>query len=357
MYLSHTLLTILLALLSTTIATIATITTAASKAEIVIPPQLLYTPPTHKLPTAPITFNPTHKPTLTSNDNYLIPISSWGHNHTAYQTSPTFTLPIIEAIRSQYNFPIEEAHKHSQQYQSALLNGTDAIKNLSEKDLDIHKSFYRMMKSPSSPFQKHYDDLILSLLRLLYPNNHFMAVQRMVNIRFHLPGTVTVPPHKDTDDALYLTRHPAGEVNFILAVTQSIGTSAMYIESAPDVGDYRLVELNAGELLIFDGNNCTHGNVDNVEDHTRVSIDFRAVEIPDFIRYSQSGIHRATRHNPERSPMRLAVGESDYYVVRELRGEGEGGGGGEGGEYRRQKEEVELLERLEAERRISNEYE
>ena len=122
-----------------------------------------------------------------------------------------------------------------------------------------------MMKDPSSNFLSHYKELFTSLLRLLHPDKYFMAIQRMPNIRFHLPGTVVVPPHKDTDDALYLTKHPTGETNFILAVTRSFGTSSMYIESAPDAGDYRLVELEPGEVLIFDGNNCTHGNLVNVE--------------------------------------------------------------------------------------------
>jgi len=85
----------------------------------------------------------------------------------------------------------------------------------------------------------------------------------------------------------------------------------------------------------------------NAQNYTRVSIDFRSVTITDFMRYSQSGIHRITRPNPMRKAMELAIGEDAYYLVVNLREKELG----DEENYEKQRAELDALLQLEDRRK------
>lgn len=46
--------------------------------------------------------------------------------------------------------------------------------------------------------------------------------------------------------------------------------------------DFHQVEMKYGQLLKFDGNNCTHGSLPNKTGITRVSMDFRVILPSDY---------------------------------------------------------------------------
>jgi len=56
-----------------------------------------------------------------------------------------------------------------------------------------------------------------------------------------------------------------------------------------------------------------------LQNHTRVSIDFRSVTIDAFIRYEERGIRRVTRPNVARTPIQLTIGDDAYYEVIKLK--------------------------------------
>mmetsp|Transcript_23571 Transcript_23571/g.28479 ORF Transcript_23571/g.28479 Transcript_23571/m.28479 type:complete len:88 (+) Transcript_23571:45-308(+) len=55
------------------------------------------------------------------------------------------------------------------------------------------------------------------------------------------------------------------------------GSNTLWVESKPGLQDFHPIELEYGQLLRFNGNECTHFTKSNVTDHTRVSFDFRAI--------------------------------------------------------------------------------
>ena len=67
-------------------------------------------------------------------------------------------------------------------------------------------------------------------------------------------------------------------LNFRVALTQSMATNAMWIESTPGTGDYRPVELGLGQMLMFDGANLRHGLVQNESGPSRVSFTFEPLQ-------------------------------------------------------------------------------
>jgi hypothetical protein len=76
--------------------------------------------------------------------------------------------------------------------------------------------------------------------------------------------------HRDRDYG-----HDPREINHSLALTAMFGTNAIWIESAPDKGDYVPIVLEPGQYVIFDGVNLRHGARPNTTGRCRVSFDFR----------------------------------------------------------------------------------
>jgi hypothetical protein len=104
-----------------------------------------------------------------------------------------------------------------------------------------------------------------------------------------------VPFHSDGDAT---GRHPAGERNFLLALTAMRGSASLVIESSPGRGDFKALHIRGigvggvggsngdcsnssegksvsegiclderwGELLSFQGHDCVHGNYPNLEE-------------------------------------------------------------------------------------------
>ena len=138
----------------------------------------------------------------------------------------------------------------------------------------------------------------------------------MPNVRFHLPGTATVPPHRDMDVGEDRTPHPPGEQNFLYTLSDARGSSAVIMESYPGLGDWHFLESGEKELLHFYGNRCVHLNIANVEERTRVSIDFRCITLTDYLNHQKL---LKTRANPQRSVYSIVLGS--YYEMMRLGGE------------------------------------
>ena len=238
-------------------------------------------------------------------------IKSWG-DHTLYDALE-HTGPVVEYIRNLYSFELDEAHLYCQKYKTAKDKSA-----CSEIDMDeLHQRFYLAIKSDNN-FQKLYEDMCSAICRVIFPGEAFVVLQQMPNIRFHMPGTVVVPPHTDMDECEegMRTAHPEFEQNFLVTITPAFDSNAMYLESSPGKRDFETVEMKPNMLLHFHGNKCVHGNNINETDNSRVSIDFRAISIRHMLAYKNLGIISNTRDNPYRSRMELKVG--GYYKLLNL---------------------------------------
>jgi len=134
----------------------------------------------------------------------------------------------------------------------------------------LHKKFYKGMDN-SSDFISIYRSFVKE-----YVNNMFeekMIFQKFPTFRVHQPNNIAVFAfHKDKE-----YNHNSKEVNFYLPITKAFGTNTFWHESEEDKGDFRPMEAEYGELVMWDGANLSHGNKINETNQTRISFDFRVL--------------------------------------------------------------------------------
>lgn len=150
-----------------------------------------------------------------------------------------------------------------------------------------HKKYYNNFKEVIEPY---YLQLVNEIkLNLGYES---IIYQKIPTIRVQLGnGNVAVGEwHKDKT-----YNHGVSEVNFWLPFMDTNEFNSVWIESKEDLGDYRAFKVNYGEILVFNGANLNHGNVNNTSNKTRVSFDFRLVDPTKFIPNDNGSINLNTK--------------------------------------------------------------
>ena len=241
--------------------------------------------------------------------------------------------------------PLEDLHRYVKP--EDRVNDDRTLNNVS-------KSFY----DTSTAFHDIYFSLIRYLEREVLGFD--FVFQETPTIRFHFPGRFTdirktkeglnLGHHSDT-----MSGHPFEEINAWLPLTFCYGTNALqlgslekgteairrlledidynadtYFGSAfslildklvaePDYQRFVLesvtpVEMRYGDLLLFDPR-CLHGAAENVEPHTRVSLDFRVIPLDAY--------NTITREHQSQGRTRRKFVRGDVYhakTARELEG-------------------------------------
>jgi len=118
------------------------------------------------------------------------------------------------------------------------------------------------------------EDYITFLTEVIFPYvKDDLVYQKVPTFRVGFPNNVWVGEyHKDS-----WYGHPDEELNFLVPITDMYRTKSLYIESAPDKGDFQPQEVKYGEILHFDHTGCKHGNEINQEGTTHISFDFRII--------------------------------------------------------------------------------
>jgi hypothetical protein len=138
--------------------------------------------------------------------------------------------------------------------------------------------FYAAASREGGELRRAYRRFIRHLHAALFPDEEVLVFQTLPSIRIQYPNHTLVWLHRDADAE---GAHPVGEVNFLLPLTPMFGSASVRLEShesQPGARDFVPVSLCPGELMVFDGNACSHGSdVPNSEGFARVSLDFRIV--------------------------------------------------------------------------------
>ena len=153
--------------------------------------------------------------------------------------------------------------------------------HLNDRDTDLHRKFYNDIKT-NNTFKLLYCSFIKEIYNKFFPGEKYLIYQSFPSIRIQFMESKTIPPHKDSDQ---LSNHPIGEKNFLIPITDMRDTNSIYIESEPDKKDFESVNLEYGDLFYFNGNTCTHHNVENKENRLRISLDFRVMLVSDYNKY------------------------------------------------------------------------
>ena len=164
----------------------------------------------------------------------------------------------------------------------------------------FHEHFYEKLNSPWTELITTYKRFVREVVakQLNYDDYVF---QYLPSFRVHLPGQKVI--HKTHYDSDKDHRHPEGEINIFLPLTDCLPNNTIWAESEPGKADYSPMMLKVGEYAIWNGNKCSHMNKENSEDYARVSLDFR--------------ILHADKYHPEKSQSSLTSGKKfiigEYY--------------------------------------------
>lgn len=146
----------------------------------------------------------------------------------------------------------------------------------------FHTQFYDKYRSGWDDMQKLYELFVAEIIAPKYGDD--FLYQAFPTFRVHLPRNVAVGAfHNDAEFG-----HPAGEVNFILPMTNSNDTASVWVESEPGKKDFNPIKMTRGTIIQFNGNELTHGNKMNDTGLTRVSMDFRILPISKYDEHNAS---------------------------------------------------------------------
>ena len=171
-------------------------------------------------------------------------INSWG-NHQTYNYDIN-KHPFIKFFKELFDTEnLDELHLKSKDYND-VKNFLD-LGHLNDRDTDLHKIFYNEIKT-NNTFKKLYCSFIKDIYSYFFPEEEILIYQSYPSVRFQFMESVTIPPHKDSDN---LSSHPLGEKNFIIPITEMSKTRTIVIESEPDKKDFAPINLNPGELFFL----------------------------------------------------------------------------------------------------------
>ncbi len=171
-----------------------------------------------------------------------------------------------DCIQDLFNIELNKLHTTTNiEYNVPTELGTDT-------STEFHKIFYNYLNTNGDKIKKLYREFIEEYVSL-YINEDDFLYQTFPSFRVHLPNNVAVYSwHSDGDED---NKHPKGEINFIIPLTDCFDTNTVWTESEPNKKDFHPINMKYGDLLQFNANECLHGNKINETGITRVSMDFR----------------------------------------------------------------------------------
>ena len=158
-----------------------------------------------------------------------------------------------------------------------------------DSDTVYHKIFYDKMRSGWTDFINVYKYFVNNFVQEKIGQP--IIYQKWPTFRVHLPNNLAVGGwHTDSE-----FNHPEGEINFVIPITRMFESNTFITESEPGLRDFRQIELDPGDLFMFNGNKCLHGNLPNRTGKTRISLDFRIMKKSDYKESSNTSITTGTK--------------------------------------------------------------
>jgi len=154
---------------------------------------------------------------------------------------------------------------------------TELYTQKNDSESVLHKKFYKKLNEGWPEMNEVYRSFIKNVIMPILGEEEIIF-QKTPTFRAHIPNNLAVGAfHKDKD-----YNHPPKEINFIIPLTKAYESNTVIVESEPGKMDFHQVEMEHGQLLQFNGNECLHGNLPNKTGVTRVSLDFRVMKLKDY---------------------------------------------------------------------------
>lgn len=161
-----------------------------------------------------------------------------------------------------------------------------------DQSTHYHQKFYQYARLEI--FQNFYKKFITEVIKPNY--NETIVFQTIPTFRLHFPGNIAVGEfHRDRDYRDVQWAKKVKEMNFFLPFTSAFGTNTIWVESEEDKEDFSPIEVEYGQVVMWDGSNLLHGNKTNEEKTTRVSVDFRVFPISRYEASDYGSINTGTK--------------------------------------------------------------
>jgi hypothetical protein len=156
------------------------------------------------------------------------------------------------------------------------------IKFIRETDQSTHYHQVLYTLARTKPFQDTYKSFLWSVVKPLFGGS--IVYQKIPTFRIQFPNNISVGEfHRDRDYRDMEWHSKVKEYNFYLPFTKAYNTATIWSESSDGLADLKPLECEYGEFYMWDGTNLLHGNKDNKESYTRVSMDFRVMSSSNYI--------------------------------------------------------------------------
>lgn len=157
-----------------------------------------------------------------------------------------------------------------------------------DQSTNWHKLYYSWARTEE--FTQLYSNFILEVIKPLY--NEQVVFQSIPTFRVAYPNNIAVGEyHKDKHYRNGEWSATVKEDNFFLPFTNAFDTNTIWAESEEDKGDFAPMNCNYGECIQWDGCNLNHGNKINSTGKARVSIDFRVIQLTNYVPSEYSSIN------------------------------------------------------------------
>lgn len=166
-----------------------------------------------------------------------------------------------------------------------------------DQDIEIYKFLYLIdpVYNISNPknngdFINLYNEFVGTLAEDIFRED--IVYQRLPTLRIHFPLNLSVGGyHRDRD-----YNHPSEEINIWVPITKATSTASIQIETSYGLRDYKSIDIDYGNLIIFDS--CLeHGNEVNTMDYTRLSFDFRVIPYSNYKKSNLTSISQGISFN------------------------------------------------------------
>lgn len=191
--------------------------------------------------------------------------------------------PFATCVRHLLGRDLSILHKGQQEFEK--------VTRATDQNTEFHKTFYEFART--GMFQNMYREFVRMIAAPAIDSNWSYVYgdarayprdtepylyQRVPTFRVSVPGNVAVGEvHRDRD-----YNHSPKEINFWLPLTPTNEANTVWIENSELESCLVPWIPKVGEVLVFDGANLKHGNVENYSDFTRVSFDFRLLHKDDY---------------------------------------------------------------------------
>jgi len=229
------------------------------------------------------------------------------------------------------NEPLDRLHESVTRLQEQLKAQDIKFDDPSQKNTfstDQSSCFHRLFYNSGHLFEEFtrlYHKFVRECVLPIFDSSetHF-AIQNTPTIRFQTPKISALGDNFDIvpkqtyidkkvpegcfglhNDSLY--KHPSGEINFIVSLTEMHDT--LFVETGINTNEYLPVKSFPGRFFQFYGNKMFHFNKINQSDQTRVSIDFRVIPMSKY-QESESGKSMTSARS-------FKIGKDGYYTLME----------------------------------------